>query len=172
MIPKYDTYSLPLVKTDLVFCKPLKFPPVENEAVDESGAVSREQTDGCEYDTPPADTEWPATALALRMPLVIAFKYSQSFSSELCLLAFICLICWWISLLEILKWNSVDPSLVFRQKRTWNFTYYALFLNIYLKTYCVKKKIKKVKYIANKQKSDTNLKKKQQKLTQLNCSLV
>ena len=30
-------------------------------------------------------TEWPATALALRMPLVIAFKYSQSFISELCL---------------------------------------------------------------------------------------
>lgn len=93
MIPKYDTYNLPLVKTDLVFCKPLKFPPVENEEVDESGAVSQEQTNGFERDIPPADTEWPATALALRMPLVIAFKYSQSFVSELRLLAFICLIC-------------------------------------------------------------------------------
>lgn len=64
MIPKYDAYNLPLVKSDLVFCKPPKFPPVENE-VDESGTVSQEHTNEFERATPPADTEWPATALAL-----------------------------------------------------------------------------------------------------------
>ncbi|KAM7239330.1 hypothetical protein CapIbe_008825 [Capra ibex] len=64
-IPKYDTYNLPLVKTDLVFCKPLKFPPVENEEVDESETVSQERTNGFGHDTPAADIEWPATRLAL-----------------------------------------------------------------------------------------------------------
>ena len=45
MIPKYDTYNLPLVKTDLVFCKPLKFPPVEmKKLMSQEQSARSEQT--------------------------------------------------------------------------------------------------------------------------------
>lgn len=82
-----------MVKTDLVFCKPPKFPPVESGGVGESGAVSQKQTNGFEHGTPTGNTEWLATTFTLKMPLVIAVKYSRSFVSELCPLAVICLSC-------------------------------------------------------------------------------
>lgn len=55
--------------------------------MDESGAVSQKQTDRIGPGTPAAHTEWLATILAPRTPLVITKKRNWSFASELCPLA-------------------------------------------------------------------------------------